>query len=41
MTALRSKLPAAILAAIAVDLLLRREPLAPAPDEPAGMSAHG
>lgn len=41
MTALRSKLPAAIAAGIAVELLLRREQLALAPGETAGMSAHG
>ncbi|MGO8920950.1 MAG: xanthine dehydrogenase accessory protein XdhC [Stellaceae bacterium] len=41
MTALRSKLPAAIAAGIAVDLLLRREQLALAACAPAGMSAHG
>ena len=41
MTALRSKLPAAIAAGIAVELLLRREQLALAAAAPAGMSAHG
>jgi xanthine dehydrogenase accessory factor len=41
MTALRSKLPAAIAAGIAVELLLRREQLALAAGAPAGISAHG
>ncbi|HXZ00130.1 MAG TPA: xanthine dehydrogenase accessory protein XdhC [Stellaceae bacterium] len=41
MTALRSKLPAAIAAGIAVELLLRREQLALAPGEPAQRSVHG